>query len=48
MKFQFTLFYILLLSLISCQEKFSGNSDEEFKTSRINVEKNLNPEEKEI
>ena len=47
MKFQFTLFYILLLSLISCQEKFSGNSDEEFKTSRINVEKNLNPEEKE-
>lgn len=41
-----TAFSLLVLSMISCQEKFNGKSEKEFNLSRKNVEKELNAKEK--
>ncbi|WP_427873950.1 hypothetical protein [Flavobacterium sp. MMS24-S5] len=41
-----TAFSLLILLMISCQEKFNGRSEKEFNLSRKNVEKELNAKEK--
>lgn len=44
-KMRTILFCLLVLSLVSCQEKFSGTSEEEFKSSKLIVIKDLTTEE---
>ncbi|MBL4745138.1 MAG: hypothetical protein JKY08_02095 [Flavobacteriaceae bacterium] len=47
MKLKFIFFCLLGLNIVSCKEKFSGTSDEEFKSSRIEVMKDLTSIEEE-
>ena len=46
MKLKFTFFSLLVLSLANCQEKFSGSSEEEFKSSRIEIQEENTENEK--
>ena len=47
MKLKFIYFFPLIFCLVSCQEKFSGASNEEFESSLIAVTKDLTAKEQE-